>query len=628
MGWNTWRSGFNNLFRPTELKPDEYVTGDNIMLKGSGVPTGRWGSQKFWLAKEGTGINGLGLYATGTSLSELLAVSGGYVSKANGASYSLITGQSFPSLSIVRAEQLGGFTYLVSEDRPFSYYDGANISVFATISPPTGVYATNFSGATGPNIQSYKVVAVSNSGGSTNAPTNYVLNALPYDLTTTQIHVFWTGVSAVASVVTGYEIYRGTPGDETFLAVVGPSLTRYVDNGDASSQITQVPKTNTTGGVNSKMICKVNDRLVTVDKNDPTKLLISGRFPYQGSFTWADGGGYVYIDPDSGEGISAVRSQAGSDRVIVWKNSSIWSVSLATTTIGNFVVLDPMYQPISTLVGASNPDTPRVVENDIFYFGRKGVYVVGYEPNFLNLIRTNEISARVRPYLAGLSASDYANVCAMYVDNKYILSFPDRKEMLVYDRERGAFLGVWKLPFGVSKMQKYVDTTGTERWVIGRADTSQILTFETSLSTDDGTAIQKVFKTKKESFDAWSLLKMIKLIYLMFRNVTGQVTCNITLEDRNGNVSTVKTFTIDGASVSGSSGWGTDQWGIQQYGLTGGEIVVSLDEIIRWTQLYKAGRLLQFEVTTTSANSNFELLGIKMTASTFGEGQLSNSLRV
>jgi len=633
LAWDTWRMGYNSLLRPTELKAQEYVTGDNVMLVGSGVVTGRWGSQKYWLANEGAGIKGLGLYATGGSLSELLAVSGGMVSKAQGASYSIITGTSFPTGSVVRMEQLGGNTYLVCEDAPLSYYDGVDLSVFATINAPTGAYATNFSGATGPNIQSYKIVATSNSGGSTNPSTNYVISSLPYDLTKTQIHVFWTGTSAAASVLTGYEIYRGTPGDETFLANVGPSLTKYIDDGDPASQITIPPKTNTTGGINSKMICKVGDRLVMVDKNDPTKLLISGRFPYQDKFSWADGGGYIYIDPDSGENITAIKTQTGTsadslNRLIAFKNSAVYSVSISTTTIGNYVVLDPQYQPISTLVGACNPDVVQTVENDVFYFGRKGLYVVGYEPNYLNQIRTNEISARIRPYLAGLSKSDYDHACSMYVDNKYILSFPDRKEMIVYDRERTAFLGIWKLPWGINRMQKYIDTGGTERWVLGRSDTSQIYTFEPSLNSDDSTAIQKIFKTKKEDMEQWSLLKMFKLIYMMFRNVTGQMTCNILLEDRNGTTSTVKTFTVDGASVSGNTGWGADLWGNAMYGDTDTQVIVSLDEIPRWTQLYKAGRLLQFEVTTTSANSNFELLNIRITAGLFGEGQLSNIQRV
>jgi hypothetical protein len=626
--WNTWRGGYNSLLRSTELKPQEYATGDNIMLEGSGVPTGRWGSQKFWLAREGAGIRGFGLYATGTSLSDLLAVSGGMVTKANNASYTIITGQSYPTGSTVRMEQLGGNTYLVSKDRPFSYYNGTNLSVFATISAPTGAYATNFSGATGPNIQSYKIVATSNSGGSTNPSTNYVISNLPYDLMTTQVHVFWTGVSTAASVLTGYEIYRGTPGDETFLANVGPSLIKYIDGGDPASEIVVPPKANTTGGVNSEIIAKVNDRLCVVDKSDPTKLLISGRFPFHDRFSWADGGGYLYVDPDSGEGITAVESQAGSDKVIVWKNSSVWSVNIATTTIGNYVVLDPTYQPISTLVGACNPDTPQVVENDVFYFGRKGIYVVGQEPNFLNQIRTNEISARIRPYLDGLSKSDYDHVCSMYVDNKYILSFPDRREMIVYDRERGAFLGIWKFPWGINRMQKCIDSGGTERWIIGRDDTSQILTFEAALNADDNTAITKIFRTKREDMGQWALLKMIKLIYMMFKNIVGSITVSILVEDRSGVTSTIKTFTVQGASIAGTSGWGTDMYGTSQYGLTNGTIIITSDEIPRWAQLYKTGRLIQFEVTTAEANANFELLNIRITASTFSEGQLGNTLRV
>lgn len=636
--WDNWRKGYNSLLRPTELDGSEYVTGDNIMLVGSGAVTGRWGSQKFWLAHEGAGVKGLGLYATGSSLSSLIAISGGIASKAQGASYSVLTGVSWPTTSVVRTEQLGGNTYFVSKNTPFCYYDGTDISIFATVDAPTGIYASNFSGATGPNFQSYKIVATANSGGTTNAPTNYVLNDLPYDLTTTQIHVFWTGVSAAASVLTGYEIYRGTPGDEAFLAAVGPSVTKYIDSGELESQTVLVPLVNTTGGVNSEMICKVGDRLVVVDKSNPSTILISGRYPYQGRFDWLSGGGEANIDPESGDYITAIAPATGNDsginsgsgtgKILVWKNNSCYLVNITTTTFGNYSLVDPVIQPVSTLIGSCNADTVQTVENDIFYFGRKGIYVVGNEPNFLNVIRTNELSARIRPYLDGLNVNDYENVCSMYVNNKYILSFPDRKEMIVYDRERGAFLGIWKLPWGISKMKKYVDTSGTERWVLGRSDTSQIYTFEPSLNSDDGTAIQKIFKSKKEDMGQWALLKMIKLIYLMFRNVTGQMTCNILLEDRNGTVSTVKTFTVDGASVAGNTGWGINQWGSVQWGDSNGDVVISLDEIPRWTQLYKSGRLLQFEVTTTSANSNFELLNIRITAGLFGEGQLSNSQRV
>ena len=625
--YDNWRGGYDSLLRPTELKDNELAQADNIMLKGSGVPTGRWGMSKFFEANATGSIRGFGLYATGASLSELLALTDqGYICKKNGASYTAIVGQSYPSGSVIRAMQLGGKTYLASEDRALTEYNGTALSVYATLAAPTGVTATNFSGVSGTYTWSWKIVTLGNNGGQTEPSTAVELPDLPQDLTDTQVNVQWTPSSGAS--ISGYEVYRGLPGDETYLAAVGASLTTYVDRGDPASETILAPITNTTGGVKSKFIEKVLDRLVMVDTSDPTRLMVSGRYPKQSSFNWADGGGYIYIDPDSGQSITGIKTQPGSNKIIVFKEYSSYAVTLDTVSIGNYVLLDPQYEPVSTLVGCSNPDTIQVVENDVFYFGRKGIYVVGFEPNFLNLIRTNEVSARIRPYLEGLSSSDYKNCVSMYVNNKYILSFPDRKECMVYDRERGAFLGIWKTPWGISRMQNYIDDTGTERWVIGSGNTNQTYTFEPSVNSDDGTTITKTLRTKKEYFGKWSLLKIIKLFYILFRNITGTVTVNVLLEDRNGLTTTVKTFDITGAEIAGASGWGVDMFGTAMWGTSAGDVVIEGDELTRWSQLYKSGRIVQVEVTSTAANSNFELLGLRLTASSQGEGQLSSSSRV
>lgn len=628
--WETFRKGLNLLLRPTELSRDEYAQGDNIMLVGSGVPTGRWGTSTYFTVNATGSIRGFGTYNNLSSLTnELISLSDeGYLAKKNGTSSTVITGQSYPSGSIVRSEQLGGYTYFVSKDVPLTRYNGANLDVFATLSAPTDLYVTNISGVSGPAQYSWKVVTLAVNGGQTTPSTNIVLGNLPQDLSLTQINLSWNAPSAAASMINGYEVYRGLPGDETFLAAVNASVTRYTDFGGAASDTILPPIANTTGGVKSEYVVKFNDRLLMVDKDDPTKLLISGRFPNQSKFSWADGGGSVYIDPDSGDIITGIDVQPGSDKIIVFKNYSSYAVQLNTVSIGNYVVLDPTYIPVSTSVGASTFDVIQRVENDIFYFGRKGLYVVGYEPNFLNIIRTNEVSARIRPYLQQLSESDYTTACAMYVDNKYILSFPNRKEMVVYDRERGCFTGVWKLPYGISHMKKYVDGTGTERWVLGSAESNQVYTFERSVNSDTGTTIVKTLLTNKEAFNSWSLLKILKLFYILFRNITGEVNVNIIIEDRNGTTSTAKTFTISGAAVSGRTGWGASKWGTVRWGMTKGSIVTTTDELKRWGTLYKQVSLVQIEISCTAAASNFELLKIKMTASPGQEGSLPASLKV
>lgn len=626
--WSNFRKGLNLLLRPTELKRDEYATGDNIMLIGSGVPTGRWGTSTYFTANATGAIRGFGTFANNYSATnEIIALSDqGYLAKKSGVVSTVITGQSYPSGSNVHAEQLGGYTYFVSKDVPLTQYNGGSLQVFATLTAPTGLSATNYSGATGTYIWSWKVTTLSPGGGETTPSTSVQLPALPQNLGLTSVKLFWTAPSV--ATLSGYQIYRGLQGDETFLAAVGASVTQYHDFGEAASETILAPLSNTTGGIKSQFITKFNDRLLMVDHADRTKLLISGRYPNQSKFSWVDGGGYVYIDPDSGQDITGIAVQPGSNKIVVYKDFSHYAVELNTVQIGNFVVLDPVYQPISTSIGCSNQDTIQTVENDVFYFGRKGLYVTGYEPNFLSIIRTNEVSARIRPYLENLNDSDYLNCCSLYVNNKYLLSFPDRQEIVVYDRERGCFAGIWKVPFGINKMVKYVDGSGTERWVIGTDDSNQVYTFETSVNSDNGTTITKTLKTNKESFGSWRELKIVELFHVLLRNITGSVTVNILLEDRNGSTTTVKTFTITGSSVAGKLGWGSTAWAKRQWGKFIGTPVSGSDEFPRWGSLYKEGRLIQIEISSTAANSNFELLGLDFTATGQGTGSLSSSQRV
>lgn len=627
--WNNFAKGLNMLFRQTELGDDELAVAENIMLTGKGVPTGRWGTAKYFSVNATGSVRGFATFKNNDgSKNEILALSDeGYLVKRDGASSIKISGQSWPSGTDIHFEQLGGKTYIVSDKVVFTSYDGTNLSVFGTISAPTGLSATNFSGATGPNSQSYRVLAVGANGGQSTASNNYVLMNLPNDLTTTQVRLMWTAPSA--ATLSGYEIYRGLQGDETLLASVGPQSTQYIDNGSDTSQTIQVPLINTTGGVKSKFIKKYKDRILVVDKDDPNKLLISGRYPFHTNFSWLNGGGYIYIDPDSGDNITAIEVQPIADRIVVYKERSSYLVELSTVQIGNYTVLDPQYVPISTTIGSSSQDTVVIVENDTFAFGRNGLYMSGYQQNFLNIIRTNELSARIRPYLNLLNEEDYRTACAFYVNNKYILSFPQRKEMMVYDRERNAWIGPWRTPYGVSRMISYVDPSGTEKWVLGSYESNQVYTFESSINSDDGQTIVKTLRTKKTYFGDFSTLSIVTFFYVLMRNIIGTTTVNVIIEDRDGAASTAQTFTISGAATSGNTGWGTDQWGTVQWGLSNNTLAtVASEELTRWGSLFKQARLLQVEVISNAPNSNFELLQIKIEAKRQGKGSLSASQRV
>jgi hypothetical protein len=235
----------------------------------------------------------------------------------------------------------------------------------------------------------------------------------------------------------------------------------------------------------------------------------------------------------------------------------------------------------------------------------------------------------MRPYLAQLGQNDYDTACALYIDNKYVLSFPIRKEMIVYDRERGAWMGPWKFPFGVSHMAKYIDSDGNEKWVLGSYDDNKVYDFNANINNDAGTMITKTLRLNKEDFKAWTTLKIVEFFYFLFRNVTGETNVNILLEDKDGNVTTAKSFTISGAEIGGSTGWGMDKWGTVKYGQTDTfSFVVATDEISRWGTLFKQAKYIQLEITVTKAGSNFEMLKAQATAKVQSKGALSSSQRV
>lgn len=644
--YQNFRGGLNTIFRPTELRPDELAQADNLMLVGEGVPTGRWGSDKYFLAGESGRVRMLdAFYVPGgasslPSTNILLAITDdGYLTKKANASYTRITGASFASGNSYQSAQLGGNTYIASASLPFVRFDGANLIPYIGLSIPTNVSVARLSSASGFNTYNWLITAISRTGETLSSVAKS-LTSLPLDLTETSVKVSWNTVSAASGVLQGYSIYRGFPGDETFVGSAGPTDTQFIDVGSAQSNTVFPPTSDTTVGPRAKYILKFDDRIVLAGiAGDPSRVYISGRYPYHDRFSAADGGGYILVSPDDGDeitglgiagnqGMSSGGSAPPASAILVFKKNSTHRVVLSAVQIGNFLVLDPAAQLLTNSSGCSSGDTVVAVENDTYYFGNKGLYTVGQEPNFLNQIRTNELSARIRPYVRDLSDVDFKEAAAGYLDNKYLLSFPAKKETIIYDRERGAFMGPWKTPWGITKWLKYYDSEGTEKWLAGTngTDGPYVRDFSAAYISDSGTAINKILRTRKEETKDWSVMKVLKLFYVLFRNVRGTVEINLRIEERSGNTVTTKSFSI--SSSLGSGGWGSDQWGTRKWGTTEASIVLTGDELVRWTQIFKQARVVQCEVISDAANSNWEFLGLKFVGQSLGPQSLPASTRV
>ncbi|MDE2233855.1 MAG: hypothetical protein KGJ90_07180, partial [Patescibacteria group bacterium] len=535
--WPSFNGGLNTLYRPTELRPNELAQADNIMMTGAGTPTGRWGSVMYdWVGTKRVRMLDA-YYNSNPSTNQLLAITdAGYLVKQSGASYSIVSGGSFLSGYPAQSVEFNYNTYIANQGTAFTRYNGSTLQPYIGLAAPTNLSAAWQSGMTGYNTYSWKVTALS-SVGETAAGSYVSLGNLPLSMTSTFVKVTWNQVSLANATLVGYNIYRGTIGSESLLASLDPSTTSFIDLGQPTADNVLPPLVDSTAGPKAKYMIKVGDRLVLAGiPSDPSLLLVSGVYPFNDRFNAYDGGAYVYVSPNDGEDITGIglqHLQTSIPVIIVYKRRSTYVVTMNTVPIGNYQVLDLETHPLTYTFGTSSGETAIPVENDYFAFGRKGLYSTGQEPQFLNAIRTNEISARIRPYVQSLSESDLSEAVAGYIDYKYLLSFPTRKETIVYDYQRACFYGPWKTPFGITKWLKYYDTSGNENWLAG-ADDGNIYSFSTAYESDNGTSIDKTLRTSKADFGLFEQMKMLKQIYFLFRNCRGQTNVNLLIEGRDG----------------------------------------------------------------------------------------------
>lgn len=632
ISWNTFRKGLNTLLQDTEIDAAELAEAKNIVLVGKGVPTKRWGSSLYYQAGNATGsVRGLkGFYPSGASgTRELLAITDdGFLTKQNGSSFTRINGASWVSGTNSNMAQLDNRMYIVNPGRELVRYSSPTLVGFPTISVPLLTGLTNLSNATGTTTKSYRLSAVSNVG-ETLASAALLLANQPLELGGSAggtLRVIWTGVSTASGILQGFNLYGRNTGNERFLAFIPGVATTYDDNGSSiPREFTFPPTADSTGGPKANYIARFQDRLVFSGfAGQPSKVLISGHVPHQEKFDVSFGGNFLLIEPDAGDGVNQIISFR--DRIIVLKERSLWQMTLETQQVGNFFVTTPSAQLITASHGCIAPRSVVPVENDIYFLSRHGIFSLGYESGFnFDVLRTSEISVKIRPYFRNLTISQLKSAVAAYNDNKYIIAFPGRDEMMVFDRERLAWTGPWSIDSTV--FETWYDSTDDQQLLFAKEGGVLVDKLDEDLPDDKGVAIPTTLRTRNEDFGDWSLFKNIRDIFVQLRNVTGTVSVSVRIEARNGTVVTQKSFNI--TSVAGNTGWGSYLWGGALWGDTSASSGSSEAIFtIRWSRLNKVGRTMQLTFKTTVINADYELVGVRTDAKPLSKGFTPSSWKI
>lgn len=308
------------------------------------------------------------------------------------------------------------------------------------------------------------------------------------------------------------------------------------------------------------------------------------------------------------------------NKLIVFKERSVWEITLTEATYGNFTITIPTAILITNAHGCVSNKTIVAVENDLFFLSREGVYVLGNEPNIQNVLRTNKLSVKIRPFIEERSYADLQSASAEYFDSKYVLAFRDTNKMTAYDRERLAWLGEWSTSYGINIFNKYQESSGVEKWLAG-TDDGYVVDFNEDYRGDRDVAFKTQLKTKQEDFGGWDMFKFVTDVFLRFREVSGSVDINLVVETRDGESNVVSDFAVQRSSsnaIWGSSQWGDALWADSEESGTASD----LSDVVKRIIINKTVRSIQLQITTDGVSDNYELLGVNINAKSQGRGAM------
>lgn len=564
--WKDWAKGLNKLVAATKIRKDELSEASNVILVELGSPSRRPGSANYGADTGGSSTTMLAPFYKSDGTSRITKIEDGLFKYANAdaSSYSTISGASFPSGGITNYAITNDILYMSNGYDPLTKFNGTTLARFATLSTPTGVSVSRGASlVSGTNTYSYRVSAVNNVGETLASSSQTVQTDKQREYWNTDqtslddnytVDVSWTKVTGAS----GYNVYGVIQGRETYLDHVdGEEVTTYTDYGyKTPSSVFDPPAGNTTDAPKGKYIKEFKSSLlIGGDPDNPSRLYYSAGLDLPDSFLISDGGGFIDISKNSDDGyIKGIGIY--QNKAIIFKERSVWQLDFTESII-------PSLANIVKGIGCVSHRTIIPVENDLYFLGRKpgggpAIYVLGNEPNYLNVLRTNELSARIRPVLQTLIASNYESTHAMYIDARYTLFFAEGNSAVndkaaVYDRERLGFTEWEDLQAGHSMV--FYEEDGDEKVLFVDESDNRVSELSSLYGDDKGTPISWMMRTREEDFDSPFLYKKTKWVNMRLRSVSGTVTLKVYRNSTQVAYST--NISIGGtATATAFRGWG------------------------------------------------------------------------
>jgi hypothetical protein len=335
--------------------------------------------------------------------------------------------------------------------------------------------------------------------------------------------------------------------------------------------------------------------------------------PYTGT-----GANYIDINKGDGDKITGLAKYQGV--VIIFKERSVYQLSLSATGV-------PTITQVTQATGAVSHKSIDNVENDVFYLSRKGYYVLGNEPNYLNTIRSNELSNRVNPIIQTINPAQAMNAASIFSEFKFYSSFATggndyNNQTLIYDRR---YLAWSKVDYMTANAwTEFIDTSGNRHLYFADDNSAKVYEVIEGNYSNNGTAINSYWISKSFDANQFDEYKRWLDVTILFRQISGSVT--VTFYADNDQV--VKSTSIS-SDTDFSGSIGTTLMGSPIFGGTGTASSTSTTNNVPYRfKVNTKSRTLKIKISNNSDNQNFIVLGFVIAYVPYNRQSWPSSLKI
>lgn len=616
---DNFKGGTNKLSNEARLQLNEALVSKNLIQVGDGQWKPRWGTAYYGASLSDT-IDGAAEYVTSSGSTELIAVAGGNAYKStDGGSWSLISGATFTEGLQCYFMQITGYLYIANGTDSLARYNGTVLSTYNQISAPTGLAGVRGGGLSSGSYHYYAEVTALNDIGETVGSTEAsVAVHKQRDTWTSGNKITWSWNSV--STASRYQLYiSDESGDETLLTSV--TALSFADDGTVELNPYIVPPSdNTTGAPKFKSMCVSGNRIwATNNTNDMYKVYFSGTGQYIGVFSDFYGGGWINLERGGREIPQSVvhyQSGQGEGRLTTLCKTpegkgAVWQIQISSATVGDTSFSVPSATKVVGSFGTESILGVVQTTNDIMFPNRKGWFNLGPRQNYFGILRTEEISAKIRPYWQSLIGSQLGGICSYFKDAKVFISVPTstsgNSRTIILDTERGNWTVEWT--FGARQFLEYTDTSGDTHFLYVPLTGTKLIEISEAFQGDLGVAFTTDYTSGRYPLDKlWKEFARVDKVYVKLGSPRGTIGLEVSGSQKKSGFRGVVSKTI--APQYSLSGLGYDPLGEVLLGSSDGEASLFSDSAdIRYVNVRKKLRDVQFRLTTSTIDADYTLLG-------------------